>query len=137
MKLRYAGTLAAFLFAAVANAQTPVVNPTKVLFTASPDHNATDAVTGGSIVTGYTLHVVATNGNNALFFNQVLGKPTPDGTNTIGPIAIPGFLTLATGVRYTATVSADGPGGSAASAVSDPFGRPAVPAATGKPSVSQ
>ena len=144
MKLRTSFFAAAVLLtAAFANAQTPVVNPTKITFTASTDHNAVDPVTGGSVVTGYTLHVVAQSGNcgpagcGALFFNKGLGKPTPDGTNTIGPISIPEFLTLTTGVRYTATASADGPGGSGVSAVSDPFGRPQSPAAPGKPLASQ
>jgi hypothetical protein len=127
----------------LAQAQTPtVVTPASALiFQSSPDHSATDAVSGQAIVTSYQADaVVSTGPTGALGWTQGLGKPTPD---TSGAIAINGaaftplYNAMALGVVYTLKVSAVGPGGAAASAASNPFGRANLraPGAPGTPTM--
>src|SRR5260370_21566049 len=64
---------------AAVHAQT--INPTTVQFTASPDHNAT-ASDGTPVVSSYELEFYLI-GAAQPFQVVSLGKPTPDGSNTI------------------------------------------------------
>jgi len=105
-------------------------------FTASADHNATVSVGGTivNVVTNYVLSVfpgTAATGTPA--FTLDLGKPTPTaGLITVKPIAQMG--TLPTG-QYVAVVTVNGPGGSAVSPVTSPFGRVQGPAAVPRPTI--
>lgn len=114
----------ALLLAAGVSAQT-VVNPSKVVFTASPDHSA--VVSGVAVLTNYQLDVMKDTATGALAFTQGLGKPTPSATNDI-TVTVAQFLTMGNGT-YVAKVSAVGPGGANASAPSNPFVKTGAPAA--------
>lgn len=118
------------LIAVPAVAQSTVVNPTAVEFTASTDHN-TD-VGGVAVVTNYQLDTVSLSPTGALAFTKNISKPTPDASNKIR-VTVPEFLTLAPNVIHYAYVSAVGPGGAGRSVVSDPFARLGPGAAPGKP----
>jgi len=86
--------------------------PTNAVFTASTDH--------ATLVTSYRLDVFASgaNPNTATpIATSDLGKPTPDGTNTITVNRATFFSSLAPG-SYVATVSAIGSGGQSRSASS-------------------
>src|SRR5438034_7932300 len=104
----------------VAAAAQAAVNPTTALFTPSPDHNATDG-SGTPVVQSYQLEFYLV-GSSAPFTTNSLGKPTPDGTNTITvnltPILVGWPLP---GTDYVADVAAVGPGGMAKSALSNTF----------------
>jgi hypothetical protein len=100
-------------------AQTVTVDPRYAEFTASADHNT--VVSGQPILTGYTLRFYLP-GALEPFQSAPLGKPTPDALNVIRielASSITAFPTA--GLVYEARVSADGPGGTAASAVSNQF----------------
>jgi hypothetical protein len=141
LKFIIAATLV--LFASVATAQT-VVDPTKVVFTASTDHNTVNILDGTPAVTGYQLDVMSAlpqTGTGpltagALAFTIQLGKPTPDANNTI--VATPTqFTTMTPNIKYVATVSAVGPGGVGVSGLSNPFGRRGAPGAPGTAVISK
>ena len=111
------------------SAQTVTVQPTKAEFTASVNHN--DVITGTTtpVVTSYTITVLA--GSTTVLAAVSLGKPTPDGTNTISvPLSsIAGFLSLPKNTVYTSAVTTVGPAGTATSALSNPFVFAPVPVA--------
>lgn len=110
------------LLGAPAFAQTTtVLNPSTVIFTASPDHNAT--IGGTAVVSNYVLEVYD---GTTLVRSTDLGKPTPNASNDISaPLTNAG---LAKNKVYTAFVVAVGPGGSARSATgSSPFAWPDAP----------
>lgn len=117
--------LATFAFAPLISAQT-VLNPTKVIVDASPDHAATFVPIAGQpavpVIDSYQLDVMTMSGTGVLAFSKPLGKPAL--INGKFEVVIPEFATLAEGVSHTATVKASGPGGSAVSPASPPFGRP-------------
>lgn len=112
-----------------AQAQT-VVNPSKIVFTASPDHNVV-LTSGTAVLTSYELEIMAGTPTGAVAFTKGLGKPAPDGSNTI-TVTVPEFLTLMNGT-FVGTVSAMGPGGVGVSIPSNPFDHVGKPAAPGKP----
>jgi hypothetical protein len=116
------------LAATLAQAQT-VTNPTAATFTASADHAAT-LTDGTQAVTSYELACMASVQNGALAFTKGLGKPTPDATNTIGPLQVPELRTLSFGT-YVCTAAAVGPGGKGVSAPSNPFNSVPSPGAPG------
>lgn len=119
-------TLAVCLLPSLAFAQATAIDPAKatVVFTPSPDHAAVDPF-GVATVTRYELEVIAQTGTGAVAFTYDLGKPSPSQNEIRIPASsIPPFGSLATGVVHRAVVSAIGPGGSARSEVSNPFGRP-------------
>ena len=104
--------------AAVLSAQT-VVDPRYVEFTPSADHN-TNASDGTPLVQRYSLSVYVV-GSSVAFDTMDLGKPTPSG----GVIRVD-FLPLlhgvpTPGVVFEARVTSVGPGGSAASSLSNGF----------------
>ena len=121
--------LLCLLCARAASAQTVTIQPTKAEFTASADHNTVVTGTTTPILTNYTISVQA--GATQVLAPVSIGKPTPDGTNTISvPLStIAGFLVLPKNTVYTAIVGAVGPAGSVFSAASNPFVFAPAPAA--------
>lgn len=104
-----------------------VLNPTKVQFMASTDHNVT--IGGVSVVERYELrHYIV--GATSPVQTQDLGKPTPDGANkiTVPFTALP----LSSTTQYVAKVAAIGPTGEGVSGFSANtyffVGSPATPA---------
>jgi hypothetical protein len=109
-----------------ASAQSVVLNPTKVIFTASADHNT--VVGGVALVERYELrHYLV--GATSPVQTQDLGKPTLDNGKCTGNVA---SLPLSTTAQYAAKVVAIGPTGEGVSAFSTNtyffVGPPATPA---------
>jgi BACON domain-containing protein/all-beta uncharacterized protein len=97
-----------------------VLNPQRVEFDPSPDHNAT-LPDGTALVTGYQMELYR-SGEAAAFQTLSLGKP---GVDADGKVRVD-FVSLISpplpaGVVYEARVSAVGPGGVADSAPSNTF----------------
>jgi hypothetical protein len=100
-------------------AQT-IVDPRTVEFTPSPQHDEVTS-SGVAVVTSYSLAVYVA-GQNTPQQTVSLGKPTPGTDGMIRLDFVSRLSTpLATGVSYQARVSAIGPGGSAASELSNAF----------------
>jgi hypothetical protein len=104
-------------FQSILSAQT--ISPQIVEFDPSPDHNRT--VNGVAIVDGYELRFYTVGGTQPLHVIE-LDKPIPeaDGKIRFRFVSLLGLWPL-NGVIYEARVAAVGPGGSSASAVSNPF----------------
>lgn len=99
-------------------AQT-VIDGQRVEFLPSADHN-TD-LNGVPAVRGYTLSLYLA-GSGTVAAAVDLGKPAPDPDGSIRVAWVPLLAApLQMGVNYEARVSADGPGGSSASEVSNAF----------------
>lgn len=114
------------LFSPDLSAQT--LNPTHVEFTASPDHAAT--IGTQAIVTKYELLVVRQSAPTTPVVPVVdLGKPTP----SAGAITVPVPGGLPNNTLLQVSIRTVGPGGTTASALSDPFAVAGPPAAAGKP----
>lgn len=96
-----------------------IVDGQRVEFTPSPDN---DTVVGGvAIVQNYSLNVYV-SGSSTITATADLGKPTPDSDGLMRVPFVPLLTTpLQVGVIYAARVSANGPGGSTASAASNTF----------------
>src|SRR5437867_2733822 len=107
------------------SAAAQMVNPTRAQFNASPDHNATTS-DGTPIVASYRIEFFLI-GASAPFQTNSLGKPTPDGTNTI-TVDLTSILVgwPVIGTTYVSDVAAVGPGGSTPSALSNTFSFTAV-----------
>ena len=73
--------MAALAMRPIDAAAQATVNPTKAQFSPSPDHNATNS-DGTPVVSSYRIEFFLI-GASAPFQTVSLGKPTPDGTNTI------------------------------------------------------
>lgn len=109
-------------------AQTVVIDPNSLQFTASADHDATYP-DGSFVVTSYRLDVF--NSSNVIVSTLPLSKPsyqtTGCPTGVPAPcivVAITSFIaTLPSNVTMTAQVVTIGPGGSNASISSNPFAR--------------
>ena len=101
-------------------AAQPEVNPTRALFNASADHNATGG--GGTpVVQSYEIGLFIV-GASQPFQTVSIGKPTPDGTGTISVDMTAAFLGWPiVGTNYVADVAAGGPGGVSHSALSNTF----------------
>jgi hypothetical protein len=107
------------LWASMAAAQTPVLNPRFLEFDASADHNATSQA-GQALVTGYDLELY--NIGAALpFQTNPLGKPTPNTSGIIRVDMTATFSGLPIGITYESRVAAVGPGGTGRSTVSNQF----------------
>src|SRR5437879_9492410 len=92
-----------------ATAQT-TIDPTKAQFTASVDHNAT-LPDGTPVVQSYQLELYL-QGASSPFQTANLGKPVPDGTNTITVDLTSVFVGWPLpGTVYESDISAVGPGG--------------------------
>lgn len=125
MTLKPMFVAAVLLSARLVAAQTVTLNPTKVTFTPSADH---DAVIGTApAVTSYQFDAVAMNGVGAIAISRSLGKPTPVAGSIV--VVVPELLTVTKNTVYTGTVTAIGPGGNTPSAVSNPFAVPGPPRA--------
>lgn len=139
MRMTLSLWLAVLLVSVASNvsAQTPVsvLNPTKLVFDKSPDHDA-KLPDGSPVVTGYTVHIfeqMASNGSGTS--EEIdLGKPTPDANGKI-TVTVDAFLKLAMKRNFTAVVEAVGPTGKGGSASSLPFVRfgPPLPPANVTP----
>ncbi len=117
-------------FSTLASAQavtcsgTPALNPTSVTFTASPDHNATDPLTGTVILTKYAARIFANGATAQTGSTLDFGKPTPNASNQIAAAnVIPQSLTK--GTLFCLVLDAVGPGGTGSTAPV-PFGFPAT-----------
>lgn len=119
--------------ASIAGAQ-PVLNPARVVFEPSADHDVIEIVTGRPLVEKYVLGIIA-DGANAPMTSVDLGKPSPSGGEISAAVDV--LLGLPVGQKFTAIVSAVGPSGSSASEVSDPFGRALPPSAPPRPRVTR
>lgn len=111
--------------------QAIVVNPSALTFAASPNHSDVIIGTSTPLVTSYSITV--RNGAAVVFGPTTVGKPTPDGTNTITvPPAIFAAVKAAvpTNVSLTGTVTTIYPGGSLEGPSDGPFAF-AVPGAAG------
>lgn len=109
-------------------AQTaPVLAPSAVAFTASPDQALVLGTT--PILTNYVIEYYQ---GTTLVKSTDIGKPTPaPTTNDItSPLSSVG---LVKNTVYTLQIAAVGPGGTARSANSVPFAWPAPPAGAGNP----
>jgi hypothetical protein len=103
---------------AALSAQT-VLDPRYVEFNASPDHSR--VVNGVTLVSQYTLTIYPA-GSSVAFDAVNLGKPTPGAGNIIRVDFLPLLHQLPTpGLMFEARVSADGPGGTTDSGVSNSF----------------
>src|SRR5688500_8866263 len=101
-----------------ASAQT-VVDATTAEFQPSADHNTT--VNGTPLVSSYLLQFFPV-GSSSASHSIDMAKPAPDSDGLIRfPFASRLTTPLVAGTTYQATVSAVGPGGIAASALSNPF----------------
>lgn len=118
------GYIVLVLLALAAPAAAQTINPTKVEFTVSADHNV--LVLGQAAVTRYDLRVYAEGAAQPMTTSD-LGKPAAvdNATVTIDRAAV--FAAVPLGA-YTGRVAAMGPGGEG---VSDavPFGRLLAPSA--------
>lgn len=121
------------LWSATVSAQTPVVAPNYVDFTASPDHAAVVSGTSTPVLTDYLIQV---SSGTTLVMSQTIGKPTPNAQGVISvPVAsIPSWGSLSQNVLYTVKVAAVGSNGlQSVSGASNPFVVPPTPAAPGVP----
>jgi hypothetical protein len=111
-----------------ASAQTVVINPTRVIFVASADHNRTLTVGGQTVpvLTNYELRIFL-EGATGPVTTVNLGKPTPDASGEIQ--AQPSELIGLPLGAYVARVAAIGPGGASESDPTAPFARVSAPAA--------
>lgn len=112
-----------FLVASAAGAQT--INPTKIIFTASSDHNV--VVAGTPVLDHYDFTVTATNPLGVLVFTKNLGKPTPATNGDITADIGPDVANIVANGLYNGIVTSVGPGGSN-STPQVPFGRVGKPA---------
>ena len=127
-------------FSTLANAQavtcsgSPALSPTSITFTASPDHNATQPVTGVVLLTKYA-GAIFKSGDSTPTVTVDFGKPTPNGSNAIALAnVIP--QTLAKDTVFCLRLDAVGPGGTGSTAPV-PFDFPtAVQAPRPAPAVS-
>ena len=120
------------LCVAAVSAQTAVVNPTEIVYTASADHGVT-LPDGTVVVARYEVRFFAPGATSPVSVAD-LGKPTPvanvitqDLTDKL--VGVPVSAT----VQYVAKVAAMGPTGEGVSAASNPFMRVGPPAAPATP----
>lgn len=113
---------------ASAEAQTLVINPTRVAFTVSADHNRTVTLAGDSIplVTRYDLEVYLPGAAQPMTTSD-LGKPAAQDNAEVVIDRAAVFVALPVGA-YEATVAAVGPGGVGRGTRTPPFGRLTAPA---------
>jgi len=121
-----------FLFLASSVSAQTVLNPTKVIFIPSADHNAT--VDGVPLVARYELRHFLVGATSPVSV-QDLGKPTPDAGNqcTVLFTALP----ISSTNKYFAKVAAIGPTGEGVSEASNNYFFVGPPAPGGKPGVSK
>jgi Putative binding domain, N-terminal/Viral BACON domain len=91
----------------------------RVEFQPSPDNDT--VVSGTALVSGYSLNIYVA-GSGTVVSTANLGKPTPESDGFMRVAYLPLLTTpLQVGVTYEARVSANGPGGSSSSTVSNTF----------------
>jgi Putative binding domain, N-terminal/Viral BACON domain len=117
--IRSLSVIAPWLLLLPSQAAGQTLDPTRALFTASPDHNAT--VDGTAVVQSYEIGLYIV-GAAQPFQRVSIGKPTPDGTGTITVDMTAAFVGWPiVGTSYVADAAAIGPGGTARSALSNTF----------------
>jgi hypothetical protein len=89
-----------------ATANEVEISGVMVTFTASPDHDATDPITGDPVVESYEIRVY--DSDDELVGTENIGKPTPDGSDQITVTDSALLAGLSPGA-YTLTVAALGP----------------------------
>jgi hypothetical protein len=100
--------------------QTPVLNPSTAMFTASPDDAAQGQ--GVNLVSEYDIKLYKASAPTVVVGQFSLGKPTPDATNTISFTGLKALLSSVVAGDYVSTVIAVGPGGASDdSNTSNPF----------------
>jgi hypothetical protein len=119
--------VAALLAPVMLQAQTVVVNPSKVVFAPSPDHSL-NGLDGTPLVAKYLMRFFAVGADQATGETD-LGKPTigTDGNITVTNRAAFTLSVLAMNTPYVVKMVASGTTGEGASAVSNPFGNAAAP----------
>jgi hypothetical protein len=126
--------LAVFLLSVVsAQAQTTVINPTKVEFTPSADHNV--LIDGQAVVAKYEIRYFVQGSSTSIAVVN-LGKPTPV-SNLISTALDITVVPLSSTVKYVTSVAAMGPTGEGVSSLSNPFMRVGPPAIPGNPIVNK
>lgn len=120
--------IGASLAPAAAEAQTLVINPTRVAFTVSADHNRTVTLANDTIplVTRYELEVYLPGAAQPMTTAD-LGKPSAADNAEVVLDKGAVFVALPPGA-YEGAVAALGPGGIGRSARTPPFGRLTAPA---------
>lgn len=121
----------ALTVAASAEVGAQVINPTRVEFTVSADHNAT--VLGQPAVTRYDLRVYLPGAAQPMTTAD-LGKPVAADGATVSIERQAVFVALPLG-EYVARVAAVGPGGEGVSDPTVPFGRITAPSAPTQPAL--
>jgi hypothetical protein len=116
--------------AGAAAAQTTITLDPQILeFDPSLDHNVTD-LAGVFVVSSYQFDAIAQNTLGAIALTYGLGKPVPSPTDGKIRVNLATLLsTITPNATYYATVTTIGPGGSAVSAPSNPFGHATASAA--------
>jgi hypothetical protein len=115
-----------------ARATAQTVNPTKVAFTASPDHSI--LVNNVAVLDSYQFDTMVGTASGALAFSTNLGKPTPASSGCPANVPAPCIvapvsnLSALTNGVYVGVITAIGPGG-ATKAPAVPFSRMTGPAA--------
>jgi hypothetical protein len=120
------------LAAGAVSAQTAVVNPTIVSFTASPDHNATNLDSSPAVVR-YEMRVFLPTAMGTIVVAQDLGKPTPTAGQITANLGTTVIAALVKNTSYLAKVAAIGTYGEGVSDASNPFGFAAPPTKPGAP----
>lgn len=128
MRVRVSLVFALLLCSVPVFAQPPVINPSKVEVTASPDHNVT--ALGVDLVTSYRL--TFRDGATVISSPVNAGKPTPNAQGKFD-VDIPAAVVAVKNKALTVTVEIVGPGGTATEPVSDFFGYLGAPRLGGKP----
>ena len=127
-------TLAFCLIASTLFAQGVAVNPTKVEFVPSADHDAL-SIDGSAMVVSYELRMFIES-TDALISTTSLGKPVPV-ANLITVTNPVWFAGLTPRTKYVARVVAIGLTGEGISLKSNPFGNVGPPLAGGTPVVKK
>jgi hypothetical protein len=118
---RAALVAAALILAGVSTAfAQPLIDPQRVEFDPSPDHNAVNEI-GTALLNSYRLDIYIA-GQSAIYMSANLGKPTPEGDGKIRVAFLPLLpAPLVPGIVYESRVSGIGPGGSGSSPLTNTF----------------
>src|SRR5262245_43481323 len=109
---------ALFLSAASSVFAQPLIDPQRVEFDPSSDHNAVSG-SGTPVLSSYRLDIYVA-GQSTIFESANLGKPTPEADGKIRVFFLPLLpIPLVPGTVYESRVTAIGPGGSTSSALSN------------------
>lgn len=131
MRFRVLLVLAMLLAAVAASAQpsnTYIINPTKVQFTPSPDHDLV-LPDGTEMVTRYEVRVMAAGALEPVSVLDIGKPPIATGDILRDVSGLIGALPFDPRIQYTVIVAAIGPTGEGPSEPSNPFGHVGRPGA--------